>query len=203
MRRQAKHVGISLVAALALAGVLVTAAAPGAQSMGIRETTQSVRRALERLPYYGVFDFMAFGVDRGVVTLMGYTYRGDLRSAAETAIKRTSGVDDVANKLEILPASPGDDRIRWATFYRIYTDAFLSRYAPGGADRALRELYQSWRFPGMQPLGTYPIHIIVKNGRTTLLGAVDHESDRRIAEMRAREVTGVFGVENELTVNRK
>jgi osmotically-inducible protein OsmY len=40
----------------------------------------------------------------------------------------------------------------------------------------------------------------VKNGRTTLLGAVDNAADRRIAEIRAREVTGVFGVENGLQV---
>jgi hypothetical protein len=25
----------------------------------------------------------------------------------------------VANKIEVLPASPNDDRIRWETFYRI------------------------------------------------------------------------------------
>jgi len=57
-------------------------------------------------------------------------------------------------------------------------------------------------FPGMQPVGIYPIHIIVKNGRTMLLGIVDSAADRQIAEGRAREVTGVFGVENSLTVAR-
>ena len=30
-----------------------------------------VQKALERLPHYGVFDFLAFGVDRGTVTLFG------------------------------------------------------------------------------------------------------------------------------------
>ena len=62
-----------------------------------------MQRALERLPYYGVFDFMAFGVDRGTVTLTGYTYHGSLKSAAEKATKRASGVDEVANRLEVLP----------------------------------------------------------------------------------------------------
>ena len=111
--------------------------------MGAQETTRSVRRALERLPYYGVFDFMAFGVDRGTVTLMGYTYHGSLKSAAERATKRASGVDEVANKLEVLPPSPFDDRIRWATFYKIYTDSSLSRYAPGGVPGALREAFEA------------------------------------------------------------
>ena len=83
-----------------------------------------------------------------------------------------------------------DDRIRWATFYKIYNDSFLSRYSPGGEMGARYELYQSRRFPGMQPFGIYPIHIIVKNGRTTLMGVVGSEMDRRMAEIRAREVSG-------------
>ena len=57
-------------------------------------------------------------------------------------------------------------------------------------------------FPGMQPFGTYPIHIIVKNGRTMLLGVVDTESDKTLAAVRAREVTGIFGVENDLVVEK-
>ena len=88
-------------------------------------------------------------------------------------------------------------------FYRIYTDDFLSRYAPGGAQQVWREIRDERRFPGMQPVGVYPIHIIVKNGRTTLLGVVDNAADRQIAEIRAREVTGVFGVENGLQVTRQ
>jgi osmotically-inducible protein OsmY len=53
----------------------------------------------------------------------------------------------------------------------------------------------------MQPFGTYPIHIIVKTGRTMLLGIVDSETDKTLAGVRAREVTGVFGVENNLIVD--
>jgi osmotically-inducible protein OsmY len=50
----------------------------------------------------------------------------------------------------------------------------------------------------MQPVGRYPIHIVVKNGRTMLLGLVDSAAHRQIAEVRAREVSGVFDVENSL-----
>ncbi len=159
-----------------------------------------MRRVLERLPYYGVFDFIAFSVDRGTVTLVGYSYQGSLKGDAAAAAKRASGVDEVDNRIELLPPSPGDDRIRWATFYRIYTDDFLSRYAPGGAPGAWRDLKDARRFPGMQPIGLYPIHIIVRNGRTMLLGVVDSAVDRQVAEIRAREVSGVFDVENSLMV---
>ena len=161
-----------------------------------------MRRMLERLPYYGVFDFIVFRVDGGTVYLAGYSYQGHLKADAEMATKRASGVNEVANKIEVLPASQNDDRIRWATFYRIYTDDFLSRYTPGGEFGVLQELRDERRFPGMQPVGRYPIHIVVKNGRTMLLGVVDSAADRQIAEVRAREVSGVFEVENGLVAAR-
>jgi osmotically-inducible protein OsmY len=173
-----------------------------AQSVTVDETVHSVRRILERLPYYGVFDYIVFRVESGTVYLAGYSFEGRLKADAEMAARRASGVVEVANKIEVLPASPNDDRIRWATFYRIYTDDFLSRYAPGGALGALRELRDERRFPGMQPVGRYPIHIIVKNGRTMLLGVVDSAADSQLAEFRAREVSGAFEVENGLVVAR-
>ncbi len=186
----------------AMAAGLITASTPHAQSVSVKQTTESVRRALERLPYYGVFDFLAFQVDRGTVTLTGYAYRGSLKSDAEAAVKRVSGVDEVANKIELLPAAQNDDRIRWATFYNIYTDDFLSRYAPGGPMAARYDALQFARFPGMQPFGTYPIHIIVKGSRTTLVGIVDTESDKTVAGFKAREVPQVLGVDNDLVVKK-
>ena len=202
--RAALRLARGFVAGAGVIGVIASATGSSAQMVSPLETTHSVRRALERLPYYGVFDYMAFGIDRGTVTLTGYTYNGSLRSAAEIAAKRTSGVDEVANRLEVLPASQEDDRIRWVTFYKIYTDAFLSRYASGGEAGVRREIYEARRFPGMyQPLGLYSIHIVVRHGQTTLYGVVDSAADRQIAEVRAREVFGVFSVENEIVVAKK
>ena len=190
------------LAALALLGALAGVTRASAQSVTPEDTVVSVRRLLERLPYYGVFDFIVFRVDRGTVYLAGYSFEGRLKMDAETATRRASGVSEVANKIEVLPTSLNDDRIRWATFYQIYTDDFLSRYAPGGPFGVLQELRDERRFPGMQPVGRYPIHIVVKNGRTMLLGVVDTAADRQIAEVRAREVSGVFGVENGLVAAR-
>ena len=56
------------------------------------------------------------------------------------------------------------------------------------------------RFPGVEPVGIYPIAIIVKNGRITLMGVVDSESDKTMAGMKAKGVPGGFEVENERTV---
>jgi hyperosmotically inducible protein len=192
---------------LGLAGLMVLVGAISvhrstAQSATADDTVRSVRRMLERLPYYGVFDYIVFRVDGGTVYLAGFSFDGRLRADAEMAVKRASGVIEVANKIEVLPASQNDDRIRWATFYRIYTDDFLSRYAPGGVYGVLQDLRDERHFPGMQPVGRYPIHIVVKNGRTMLLGVVDSAVDRQVAEVRAREVTGVFEVKNDLVVTR-
>jgi len=55
----------------------------------------------------------------------------------------------------------------------------------------------------MEPLGDFPIHIIVKGGRTILMGVVDSESDKTVAGMRAREVPGAFAVDNQLVVEQK
>ena len=55
-------------------------------------------------------------------------------------------------------------------------------------------------FLAYEAAGDYPIHIIVKQGRITLLGVVDNEGDKTLAGMRAREVEGSFGVENLLVV---
>jgi len=52
----------------------------------------------------------------------------------------------------------------------------------------------------MQPVGIYPIHIIVRDGRTMLLGVVDTATDRQLADVRAHEVSGVFEVENSLAI---
>src|ERR1700736_2465099 len=200
-----KHIRLALTAVGLI--VLLVAASPAAQSQA-KSTTEEIRKELLQLPYYGVFDFIAFSYNKGTVTLMGYAYHLGLKSDAERAAKRASGVDMVVDKIEELPPSPNDDELRWKIYYAIYRDPFLSRYAPGGGMlwghrhpfgggfHAMSPL----RFPGMEPIGDYPIHIIVKNGKITLLGVVDTEGDKTVAGMRAREVPGSFGVENELAV---
>ncbi|HZU29853.1 MAG TPA: BON domain-containing protein, partial [Candidatus Angelobacter sp.] len=45
-----------------------------------------------------------------------------------------------------------------------------------------------------------PIHIIVKNGRVDLEGAVDNDSDKNMAYIKANGVPGIFQVKNDLQV---
>jgi hyperosmotically inducible periplasmic protein len=193
-----------IVATLMIGFASVSLMASGPAVTDDRQTTEAIHKALARLPYYGVFDFLAFRYDQGTVTLSGYAYALGLKDDAARAVKRVPGVDEVVNQIEPLSVSPNDDRIRWGTFYRIYNDTFLSRYAPGGGApvRFDRQFFLA-RYPGMQPFGNYPIHIIVRNGRTLLVGSVDFESDKIAAGFRAREVPGSFGVENEIVVPQR
>jgi hyperosmotically inducible protein len=199
MKQKTSRSRVFVIAALVFMSVAAVAAAqPSSEDA---RTNDDIRRALLRLPYYGVFDYVTFQYDKGTVTLSGYAYRATVKNDAVKAVKRVSRVDQVLDQIELLPVTQNDDRIRWSTFYRIYGDAFLSRYAPGGG-LAGRRFYGP-RYPGAEPFGYYPIHIVVQRGRTMLLGVVDSESDRTAAGFRAREVPLTFGVENELLVARR
>jgi hyperosmotically inducible protein len=141
---------------------------------------REVRHQLVMLPYYGVFDDLAFQVNGSTVTLLGSVIRPTLKSDAENVTKRIEGVTQVVNNIEVLPLSPNDDRIRIATYRAIYGDPSLStRY-------------------GYRALPS--IHIIVKNGQVTLEGVVANEGDKNIAYARANSVSGAFSVKNNLIV---
>jgi hypothetical protein len=200
IRRATRRLGLLLAALVVLAPPPLVAQGTTSLSPDDKRLVDDVRIALSLLPYYGVFDFLSFTYARGTVTLKGFAYRGSLKDDAEAAVRRVRGIDTIVNDIEIAPVSFNDDRIRQAAFYLIYTDEFLSRYAPGGARRAYIDALEFGRFPGIQPLGHYPIHIVVKNGRITLMGIVDNQQDKQMAGVRAREVQGVLGVENELVV---
>ena len=65
------HVLRTGLVGFALMGTISGATRAGAQSVTSEETVRSVRRMLERLPYYGVFDYIVFRVDRGTVYIAG------------------------------------------------------------------------------------------------------------------------------------
>jgi hyperosmotically inducible protein len=144
---------------------------------------QQVRHQLLMLPYYGVFDDLAFRVEGNTVVLLGEVTRPTLKSDAENVVKRVEGVAKVANQIEVLPLSPLDDRIRMAEYRTIYGDPALStRY-------------------GYRALPS--IHIIVKNGHVRLEGVVANTGDKNLVGIRANGVPNVFAVENELRVEGK
>lgn len=157
-----------------------SSAMPGARSED--RIPREVRHELVMLPYYGVFDNLAFRVNGGTVTLLGQVTRPTLRSDAGNVVKRIEGVEKVENQIQVLPLSPIDDGIRRAEYRAIYGQTGLDRYA-------------------LQAIP--PIHIIVDNGRVTLEGSVDSQSDKELAGTRANGVSGVFSVVNNLRVENR
>jgi len=149
---------------------------------GMSKLAQEVRHQLVMLPYYSIFDDLAFRVDGTTVTLLGAVTRPTLKSDAGNVVKGIEGVTQVNNEIEVLPLSPMDNQIRRAVARAIYGDpAIGDRYG----DRALPS-----------------IHIIVKNGNVTLEGVVANEGDKNLINVRANGVPNVFQVTNNLQVEK-
>jgi hyperosmotically inducible periplasmic protein len=144
-----------------------------------KRITKEVRHELLMLPYFGVFDNIAFKVDGDNVTLLGQVVRPSLKSDAENSIKHIEGVEHVDNQIEVLPPSPTDDGLRRRLYREIYGFPALEKYALGVQK---------------------PIRIIVKSGRVTLEGVIDSEEDKNLAGIRANSVPGIFSVTNNLQV---
>jgi hyperosmotically inducible protein len=154
---------------------------PGAENEA--QIVKQVRHNLLTLPYYSIFDDLAFRVNGSVVTLEG-TCPGDppwdIKDAAEKAAKKVPGVTEVINNIKVLPLSSIDWDIRRAMVRAIYGDSSIGmRY-------------------GYQALPS--IHIIVENGNVTLEGVVDNQFDDTLIRTRANSVPGVFSVTDHLKI---
>jgi len=134
------------------------------------------------LPYYSVFDYIAFTLEGGKVTLTGYVLRPTLRGDAEAAVKSLEGVSSVKNLIEVLPKSSTDDDSRRAVYRAIFEDSTLQRYAVSDV-----------------PV----IHILLRNGEVTLEGVVSSEAEKNLASTRASSVFGITGVINHISIHPK
>ncbi len=143
---------------------------------------KEVRHEVLMLPYFDVFDNIAFKVDGDTITLFGQVTRPTVKTDVERAVKTIEGVEKVDNQIEVLPVSPSDDRLRLRLFRAIYGFNALQRYA----------------LPVVKP-----VRIIVKNGHVTLEGIVDSEGDKDLVNLRAKGVSGAFSVTNNLTASSK
>jgi hyperosmotically inducible periplasmic protein len=167
-----------------LMAVLITLTVPTfaqreASPQAAARIQKEVRHELVMLPFLTVFDNLAFRVTGYDVTLLGQVTKPSLKSDAKNVVKKIEGVEKVDNQIEVLPTSPMDDRLRRTLYRAIYGYPVLQRYA----------------LPVIEP-----IRIVVKNGNVTLEGVVDNDADKNIAGMRARGVSGIFSVTNNLAV---
>jgi hyperosmotically inducible periplasmic protein len=160
----------------------VTFAAPASWSpdtAGDAQTNNKIRKELVTLPYYGVFDNLAYEVQGNTVILSGQVVRPTTRKDAERRIARIEGIDRVVNNIEVLPVSGFDDSIRVSAYRAVFGGGSNYRYAMGANPS---------------------IHIVVNRGHITLEGIVSNRMDSQLAYMAANRVPGVFSVTNNLRV---
>jgi len=169
-----------MVLGAALLAAQVGFAAVPASDTALTGTEQQVRKEILMLPNYNLFDTFSFRVDGDTVTLTGKVTRPALKTDAENAVKGIEGVASVNNRIEVLPLSPNDDRLRLSLYRAIYGHRMLEHLAI----RAVP-----------------PIHLIVENGHVTLEGAVPNAAAKSVAELQANSVSGVFSVTNKLLVD--
>jgi len=105
---------------------------------------------------------------------------GDAACLEENIVELASkepGVQKLENKVEVLPVSPEDERLR---------------------NQLATEIYQE--FPDYAQQSSPPIHIIVENSRVTLFGIVRNQVERHQILNIARSAFGVLDVEDKLTI---
>jgi hyperosmotically inducible protein len=144
-----------------------------------QKVAEAVAKAVNRYPYFTIYDDVNLEIEEGHVTLHG---RVTMPFKSEEIVKRAAkvmGVQSVTNQIETLPVNIGDQKLRSVLAYRIYGDDTFREYASR-----------------VNP----PIHIVVERGRVALTGAVRSQVEKRKAESIARSTFGVFSVENRLQV---
>ena len=181
-----------------------------------------IRKKILTLNNFGVFDFISFGLKGGqtgiIVVLQGYASRPTLKDSAEESVSQIEQVESVENNIEVLPVGGNDEDIRLRVYRAIYFDSVLSRYNPnrgtpmygpggmggswssGGAGAGLWARNDAFGISNDPPMGYHPIAIIVKNGNVFLEGVIDNEGHKTMADLKARGVSGVFSVTNNLQV---
>ncbi|HEY0658201.1 MAG TPA: BON domain-containing protein [Pyrinomonadaceae bacterium] len=145
-----------------------------------RGVEQKIFKQINKLPYYGVFDHIAFSYNGGTVTLYGKVANAMNKKSAERSIRDVAGVTNVINNIEILPLGSFDNTIRRQT---------LREFANKG-------LYRYFWEPNPS------VRIIVDRGHVTLEGYVANRGDYKLMNILANGVSGTFSVTNNLIVGK-
>lgn len=135
--------------------------------------------AYDRVGYGNAFNAITVSVNNGVATMGGHALGPVAKDSALNLARRTPGVTNVVDKIQVDPLSPMDDQLRRKVARAVYGYPSLNKYALNPAN---------------------PIRITVINGHVILSGVVDNQSDKNVAGIQANTVFGVFSVTNNLQV---
>jgi hyperosmotically inducible periplasmic protein len=140
MRKRLRVPIIAALLAMLFAAASNTPASPLQKSAEQNEPTserqliREVHHVLVMLPYYSVFDNLAYRVEGDKVILEGQVVLPTLKSDAGAAVKSIEGVRTVVNNIEVLPVSAMDNQLRFC-----------------GVPRGLSRSSQCFRAMGIRP----------------------------------------------------
>jgi hyperosmotically inducible periplasmic protein len=161
-----------------VAGALLAGTAFGADRINLKpvasdqDLAKDVQHALLNYSDFTAFDDLSFRVQNGQVTLFGAVTEPFKRSDIQNITAKVPRVNGVANNIQVLPFSDSDNLLRREIATALRHDPALGRYQ----------------------MGTHPsIHILVNNGQVTLAGAVNTQSDKDAAAIRATAFGMKFG----------
>ncbi|HVC19653.1 MAG TPA: BON domain-containing protein [Vicinamibacterales bacterium] len=141
-----------------------------------RQLLHDVIRRVNDYTRLTVFDNVGVAVRDGVVTLTGKVTMPYKRDDLGKRVLKVPGVRSVLNQIGVLPVSQDDNQLRYRIASAIYGNPSFWEYAS---------------------LANPPIHIIVDNGRVTLVGVVRSDVERVLARSLA-SVFGVMSLKNDL-----
>ncbi len=141
-----------------------------------RTLLREVGDAIRKYDLYTVYDNIEGRVRNGAVLLQGAVTEPKKSDDILERVAKVRGVQAIDNRIEVLPASQSDDRLRQIIATGIYRDEAFQNYSM------------------VDP----PVHVIVNNGHVTLVGFVRSRIELIKAESIARMTPGVLAVENKV-----
>ena len=161
----------------------VVAAWPGtaAAQLSDQQLGERVAATIRSYTQYTIFDHIDLNVLEGKVTLTGRVTHQIKKDEIAARAAKVQGVREVSNKIGVLPLSPLDQDLRLRIAESIYNHPLFWHYGQ---------------------MSRPPIHIIVENSQVTLEGVVSTETERNLANSRAR-VMGTLQVINNLRLDAK
>ena len=162
---------------IAAVGVVLAMSAPAwAADRKDLQVANDVSRQVLTYPQFSIFDSVHMQVDDGIVTLTGKVTMPFKKNDIEKRVAKIDGVNQVVNKITVLPVSSFDDELRF---------------------RIARAIYGNSNFRNYGSMVNPSIHIVVENGHVTLDGVVNSNTDRMLARSIASSF-GAFSVTNDL-----
>ena len=136
---------------------------------------------IQHYDLFTVYDDFQGSVKNGVVHLRGAVTDEKKLGDVLERVAKVRGVQEIDNKVTVLPANQDDNRLRVAIANAIYSLTDFERYS----------------------MANPPIHVIVNRGHVTLVGAVRSEIEKRKAYEAARFINGVLALEDKVVVSRR